>query len=145
MDAATAKQFLISKVLQEAEFSHVQLSEIEKKMLYFTEENPKRPDFLEINAEFERDYDADEYEDKIASLLRNSRERDTQSFANQEQEWKDAIDTLRKEDHYILVMVRLAFGYGAGSGRKHRFRDFVIYVAIGIGLVVALLWWSSKG
>ena len=66
MDSVAAKQFLISKVIQEAELSNVQLSETERKMLYFTEAQPSLPDILDVNAEFERAYDADEYEDKIA-------------------------------------------------------------------------------
>ena len=57
MDAVAAKQFLISKIVQEAESSHVQLSEIERKMLYFTEAHPSLPDVLEVNAAFERDYE----------------------------------------------------------------------------------------
>jgi hypothetical protein len=37
MDPTVAKQFLISKVVGEAESEHIPLSEIETKMLYFTE------------------------------------------------------------------------------------------------------------
>lgn len=139
MDAVSAKQFLISKVLQEAESSHVQLSEIERKMLYFTEVHPSLPDIFEVNAEFERDYDADEYENKMAQLLKNARARDTHMSPSLEQEWKEAINALKKEDHYILVMVGLAFGDGARSSSEHRTRDFLIYIAIGIGLVLLLV------
>jgi hypothetical protein len=139
MDAVAAKQFLISKVLQEAESSHVQLSEVERKMLYFTEVHPSLPDILEVNAEFERDYDADEYENKIAQLLKGARAQDRQTSPIREQEWKDALDALKKEDHYILVMVGIAFGYGSRSSNEHRTRDFLIYIAIAIGLVLCLL------
>jgi hypothetical protein len=136
MDAVTAKQFLISKILQEAESSHVQLSEVERKMLYFTEIHPSLPDIREVNAEFERDYDADKYENKIAQLLSNARARDTARSPGQEHAWNEALDALRKEDHYILVMVGLAFGYRASSSNGHRVRDFLIYVSIGIALVL---------
>lgn len=139
MDAVAAKQFLISKVLQEAESSHVHLSEIERKMLYFTEVHPSLPDIHEVNAEFERNCNADEYEHKVAQLLKNARARDTNISPSREQDWKEAFDALKKEDHYILVMVGLAFGYGAPSGNGHRVRDFLIYIAIGIGLVLSLV------
>ena len=142
MNAASAKQFLISKVMQEAEASHVQLSEVETKMLYFTEMHPTLPDIGEVNAEFERDYDADEYEGKIARLLKSARLRDSRLSSTQEQEWNEALNALKKEDHYILVMVSQAFGSSSGTG--HRFRDFVIYIAVGISVVVAMLWWSFK-
>lgn len=47
MDGATAKQFLISKVIEEAEIEGVALSDIEKKMLHFTEVNSPPPDVYE--------------------------------------------------------------------------------------------------
>jgi hypothetical protein len=141
MDTATAKEFLISRVVQEAESSHVQLSDIERKMLYFTESPPSLPDILEVNAEFERNYDVDEYEDKIAQLLKNARSHDGQISPNGEDEWKAALGAMRKEDHYILVMCSQAFGpsYGRKRGSEHRVRDFLIYVAVGVGLVLFLL------
>jgi hypothetical protein len=50
MDPTSAKQFLISKVVEEAEFEHVALSETEKKMLCFTEVHPSLPDIYEVYA-----------------------------------------------------------------------------------------------
>ena len=76
MDPTAAKQFLISKVLEESDYQHVSLSEVERKMLYFTEIGPSLPNIYEVNAEFERSYDPNEYESKIASLLRGARNRD---------------------------------------------------------------------
>jgi hypothetical protein len=138
MDATGAKQFLISKVIGEAEVEQVNLSEVERKMLYFTEVHPTLPDIYEVNAEFERDYDGDEYEAKIAALLKNACTRDAQSSPSREQVWKDALDALKHEDHYILVMVGQAFGFGSHSVGGHRLRDFLIYIAVGVGLVLFL-------
>ena len=76
MEPTAAKQFLISRVIEEAGVEQVSLSEVEKKMLYFTEVHPSLPDIYEVNTEFERDYDSDEYEAKIAGLLKNARDRD---------------------------------------------------------------------
>jgi hypothetical protein len=135
VDAIAAKQFLISKVLQEAELSNVQLSETERKMLYFTEAQPSLPDILEVNADFERAYDADEYEDKIADLLKKARKRDIQISPSSAQKWEKAIDALRKQDHYILVMVAQAFGAGSRVGKGGRLTDFLVYIAVAIGLV----------
>jgi hypothetical protein len=138
MDPTAAKQFLISKVLEESDYQHVSLSEVERKMLYFTEIGPSLPNIYEVNAEFERSYDPNEYESKIASLLRGARNRDRDRSQSFEQPWKDALETLRKEDHYILVMVRQAFGATSTVNSQNRFRDLLIYVAIGIGLVLTL-------
>jgi hypothetical protein len=138
MNSVDAKQFLIGRVIEEAELEQVRLSEVESKMLYFTEVSPSLPDIYEVNAEFERNYDADEYEDKVAGLLKSARDRDGRTSPVREQEWKDALDTLRKEDHYILVMAAQAFGTGSNTGMGNRSRDILIYIAVGIGLVLAL-------
>jgi hypothetical protein len=137
MDSVAAKEFLISRVVQQAGLERAMLSEVERKMLYFTEVHPSLPDIHEVNAEFERDYDADEYEAKIAGLLRNARNRDRNESAAKEQEWEEALDALKKEDHYLLVMVRQAFS-GASPTTGSRLRDFAIYSAVGIGLVLIL-------
>jgi len=56
-----------------------------------------------------------------------------------EQEWKDALDALKKEDHYILVMVPQAFGVGLAVSGGKRFCDLHIYAAIGVGLVLTVI------
>lgn len=140
MDATAAKQFFISRVIAEADFERVNLSELEKKMLYFTEVHPTLPDIYDVNAEFERDYDSDEYEAKIARLLKNARNRDSRCDPNSEQVWKDALDTLKNEDHYILVLLYCAFPeYRKSLLPTHRVRDYMIYIAIGIALVLGII------
>jgi hypothetical protein len=140
MDSIAAKQFLISKIVEEATLENVPLSEIETKMLHFSEAHPSLPDLYEANAEFERNYDSGEYEAKVAALLKSARDRDQKSSPVQGQEWKDTINALQKEDHYILVMVHQAFGAGsAATKRGHRLRDFAIYVAIGVAFVAIVL------
>ena len=141
MDTVAAKQFLISRVTAEAELERVPLSDVEKKMLHFTEVHPSLPDIYDVYAEFERDYNSDEYEKKVAGLLKNARDNDRKQSAGAEQPWKDALNALRAEDHYILVMTGQAFGFGSES-RGSRFRDFLIYISIGVGVVLLLFLWS---
>ncbi len=111
------------------------------KMLYFSEVHPSRPDISDVNAEFEKGYDADEYENKITALLKNARDRDKRQSDMQGQQWRDAIDALKHEDHYLLVMADRAFP----KDRKailptHRVRDYVIYIAVGLTVVfIAIL------
>jgi hypothetical protein len=138
MNSADAKQFLIGPVIEEAELQQVSLSEVERKMLYFTEVSPSLPDICDVNAEFERNYDAGEYEEKVAALLKNARDRDGRTSSDRKQDWKDALNALKKEDHYILVMVRQAFGAGSQTRKGKRSRDILIYIAVGIGLVLIL-------
>ena len=140
MEPIAAKQFLISKVIEEAGFENVILTEVERKMLHFTEVHPSLPDIYDVNREFERDYDSDEYERKITSLLRKSRARDLGRSSGQGQQWKDAVDALREEDHYILVMVYMAFPeFRSSLLPTHRVRDYLIYIAIGVGLVLVVI------
>ena len=131
MDPAAAKRFLISKVIDEAALEHISLSDIEKQMLQFSEVHPLLPSLYEVNAEFDRDYDADEYEDKITRLLKKARERAGKAAGSAEQEWKDALDALKGEDHYILVMVHQAFG---GSPRSRGRPQYLL-----IALILAFL------
>ena len=144
VDPIAAKQFLISRVIEEAELEHIPLSEVERKMLSFTEVHLSLPDIYEVNAEFEGNYDSDEYESQIAELLKNAGDRDRKRSPDQDKMWKDVLDALRDEDHYILVMVGQAFGVGSASSGGSRFRDVLVYVVVGITIVLfavlAVLW-----
>jgi len=146
MDAMGAKEFFISKIIGEAQFARTQLSEIERKMLYFTEVHPSIPGISEINAEFEQRYDSDEYEAKIVRLLKDARKRDSESSPSWKQDWRDAIDSLKHEDHYILVLLYSAFPeYRSALLPTHRVRDYVLYIAIGIAVVfvsIGIAVWS---
>jgi hypothetical protein len=140
MNSAAAKEFLIARVTKEAEMENVRLSEVERKMLYFTEVHPSLPDIYEVNAEFERTCDSDEYEEKIIGLLKKARDRDAEQSLAQGQQWEDAIHALKDEDHYILVMVYRAFPqFRKTMLPTHRVRDYVIYVAIGIAVVLVVI------
>jgi hypothetical protein len=103
-----AKEFLVGGIVAEAERLSVPLSEIEKKMLYFSEIAWTLPDIWEVNAAFDRDYDQAEYEQKIAKLIRSlraeARKRNTRELAA----WEEAVHVLRQEDHYLLVMIDVA-------------------------------------
>jgi hypothetical protein len=60
-----AKEFLVSRIIEEARKRHVRLSELERKMLYFSEGHPTLPDIMEVNEKFEAEYDNEKYETKI--------------------------------------------------------------------------------
>jgi hypothetical protein len=143
MEPTTAKQFLIDKVIEQAKLENVPFSEIEQKMLYFTEAYPSLPDIYEVNEEFERSHNADEYETKVALLLKSARSRDQSQSPQQEQQWEDALSTLAHQDHYILVMTNQAFGVMRSTGDRSRFRGFLVYIGVGVGLVILILWFIA--
>ena len=64
-----AKEFLISQIVEEAQRQNIPLSEVERKMLYFTESGWTLHDIMKVNEDFDREYDQDEYERKIAKLV----------------------------------------------------------------------------
>jgi glutaredoxin-related protein len=100
-----AKEFIISRIAQEARRHNTSLSELERKMLYFSEVCPTLPDMMEVAEKFEAEYDTEKYEKKIRDLSRKAFERDRKESPEIAQLWRDAIKVLRKEDHYVLVML----------------------------------------
>jgi hypothetical protein len=103
--AESAKEFLISKVLRQADDDGVLLSDLEKRMLSFSEGSGSAAD-TEAVEQFENEYDSDAYEAKIARLLRRAYHRDAK--LGQKPRWDDAVRALRSEDWYIVVMLQQA-------------------------------------
>jgi len=103
-DAREAKEFLAARIVAEAKSEGVPLSEVECKMLYFSETGWTLPDIAEVSDQFDRDCNREEYEKKIATLIRNARKRARKEDKLESEAWSDAIRILRKEDHYLLVM-----------------------------------------
>ena len=87
-----AKDFLVQQVVEQAALECVPLTDIEKRMMYFT------------NDELEGWYETWEYEARISRLLHHSykrlRDEDTEGATN----WRQAIGALRGDDHYLLVL-----------------------------------------
>ena len=72
MDPQAAKQFFINRVIEEAAMTGVPMSTVENQMLSFSEVHSSSPDAYEINEQFERDYDGDDYEAKVVDLLKRA-------------------------------------------------------------------------
>lgn len=131
-NAREAKEFLISRIVAEALREDAPLSEVERKMLYFTESGWTLPDISSVSEDFDRDYDQNEYEKKIAKLIRKAAKHDRKESHDEYEAWWDAIRFLKKEDHYILVMIRIAGLRPAGDQLK--------LFATGLAIVICLLW-----
>lgn len=106
MDVTTAKQFLVSKIVEQAQRDGVALSDLEMRMVLFSEiSDPAQA--KELSAEFDGKYDTDEYEAKIAELFRHAYAQAKENL-EQKREWEDALQAVRAEDFYGLVMVDMA-------------------------------------
>jgi hypothetical protein len=98
----SAKQFLLSKVLEQAQRDGVSFSEIEKRMLLFSEQSASDGD-LQAEREFDAECDDQQYEAKITRLFRRAYAHDKKNL--DENSWKEALDALSEADVYALVMV----------------------------------------
>ncbi len=132
-----AKEFLISEIVAEAQRENVPLSEVERKMLYFTESGWTLPDMMKVSEDFDRQYDQPGYEKKIAKLVTKADRRIRKSSREEYDRWQNAIRFLEREGHYILVMIRLA-------GLRPR-GDQLRLFATGLGIVTCLLTWTYLG
>jgi hypothetical protein len=126
-----AKEFLISELVAEAQRENVALSEVERKMLYFTESGWTLPDMMQVSEDFDREYDQAEYERKIAKLITKADTRIRNGSREDYDRWWAAIRFLQREDHYISVMIRLA-------GLRPR-GDQLRLFATGLGIVTCIL------
>ena len=102
-----AKEFLVARIVEEANREGVPLSEVERKMLYFSETGWTLPNMMEVNEEFDRNYDQDDYERKITGLISNFEKRTRAENKQEWNTWTSAVRTLSEEDHYLLVMMNL--------------------------------------
>jgi hypothetical protein len=130
MKTKPAKDFLVQQTTEQAALENVPLSEIEKRMMYFTESdaascgNP-----AELNEEFEAQHNTAEYEAKISRLLHHARSRLKEEDPERARNWDQSIRTLRKGDHYILVL------WDVKPPNEHTVRDS--FKLLGIGTLVA--------
>jgi hypothetical protein len=112
-----ALDYVAGKIAAEAKRQGVPLSEVERKMLYFSETDWTLPGILEVNAEFERDYDEDEYERKICSLGQAIEAQLKNASAEESDLWYEAIRKLTDGDRYLLVLLNPRLVPAAASGR----------------------------
>jgi hypothetical protein len=137
MNTKEAKDFLAQQTAEQAALDSVPFSDIEKRMMYFTESDDASCDNpLEVNNEFEAQYDGAEYEAKISRLLHHAYDRLKVKAPERKRMWDLAVRELRKGDHYFLVL------WDIKPPSEHPRLDFFkllacsLLVAIGIGIAV---------
>ena len=105
-----AKEFFISKVLQEAEQQGLVLSKAEKYMLAWSESDPSFVIDNELNEQFEKEITQAEFEKKIQALIKQAYEKDISKDKHMKETYRTAYKALRQGDHFILVMIDDAIG-----------------------------------
>ena len=82
----------------------VPFSDLERRMMYFTEIEEMPEDPIQLNEEFEAEYDSDEYEAKISKLLHHALARIKKENPEAARQWNQAVKVLNKGDHYLSVL-----------------------------------------
>lgn len=129
-----AMDFLVGKIVTEAQREGIPFSEVERKMLYFSETAWTLPDIAKVNEEFDRDYEQAPYEKKVSSLIRRLRAADRKANQHESEAWMRAVRRVRDGDHYILVMIDQA--EAPESSQAHILRLGLITL---IGCCIALV------
>jgi len=99
-----AKQFAVKLIRSEAERQGILLSELERKMLYFSETGWTLPDMTEVAQTFENECNSTEFEKKIRTLTERLRKRLESEDRQTLKAWSDALRKLSEGDHYLLVL-----------------------------------------
>jgi len=133
-----AKVFLASRIAEEADREGIPLTEIERKMLYYSETGWTLPDMVEVKATFDRDYDRRLFETRMARLIRRARSRLRGGDTTEYEKWQLAIQELREQDHYVLALIAAA----PPTGEVTR---LVITALVIIGVILVALFLVSRG
>jgi hypothetical protein len=104
MRAREAKDFLVAQTAEQAALEGIPLSDLEKRMMYFTETGECPEDPLALNEEFEKEYDTDEYETKVKKLLANAHRRLKEERSPEVAKWQEGLKALDQTDDYILIL-----------------------------------------
>ena len=132
MKVREAKDFLVQQVTEQASLEGIPLSDLEKRMMYFTEGKDAVEDPATLNDEFEAQYDSLKYEKKISRLMRQAYKRLKKEKPESALMWDKAIRTLRQGDHYMLVM----WGHPLSHSSL---RDWLVFVAIGLPIAIVMV------
>ena len=149
-----AKDFLAARIASEKRGGEP-LSEVERKMLYFSEADWTLPDIQTVSLEFDRDYDQNEYEQKISMLVRKVVARSRPEDVDESEAWNEALLKLSAGDHYLTILTNLAreapnLGHGfiptlaapAVPSPHDRIKLWATAFAILIGIFAAILFYT---
>lgn len=97
-----AVSFLLSRIAEQASKEAIPLTGIELKQLSFSEETASAEEIAAAK-DFDVANDSDQFEEKIAQLLRHAFDDDVQN--GKRVIWEKHLAALRDHDIYVLVMV----------------------------------------
>lgn len=132
MHVREAKDFLVQQAAEQAALEGVPLSDLEKRMMYFTETDECPEDPIKLNEEFKAQCDATAFEEKVSQLLAHARLRLKRENPELARFWDQADETLWQGDHYLVVLC----GLSRSSRISARTLFLLLFRLTALGLVV---------
>ena len=105
-----AKKFFADKIIVEASRQGISLSDAQRYMLFWSESDADFKINPKMNAAFERENTDNDYERMVVKLIKKAYHRDINTDKTLRDDWRKAYSTLKKGDHYILVMLKYSLG-----------------------------------
>lgn len=96
-----AKQFIIAKIVEEAQREGKPLSDREYRLLNYSSEPEEATDADPADLA----KDQDEFEKRIARLIKRATKRCRTDGSEEYARWCDAVRLVKKQDHYLVVMI----------------------------------------
>ncbi|MBI5204161.1 MAG: hypothetical protein HZA11_04505 [Nitrospirae bacterium] len=107
---STAKAFFVDRIIQQAEREGMPLSKAQRYMLSWAETDPSFVVDMELSEQCEVEIPQPDYEKKIQGLIERMYKRDIETNKDMKETYKEAYKTLKKGDHFILIMIGDAIG-----------------------------------
>lgn len=133
-----AKQFLADKIYQESEIQNAPLSEIDRRLLRFSEQDPGSEKGIPEDVLYGVDY---AWETRMTALLKQAWQRDKENPLER-QNYLDAMDRLKGSGHYIQVIagpVFDRFGFSSASAFPQiSVQKILLWAALGVVVFFAI-------
>ena len=150
MRVLEAKDFLVQQTAEQAALENVPLSDLEKRMMYFTETEECPEDPIALNDAFEAEYDTDEYEAKLSKLMHHAHSRIKKENREAAGKWNEAIQQLSKGDHYILILCNEGLDLVPGVSTERPPYDSlkllgtaILVIVLGLGVIAAVTFFAD--
>lgn len=105
-----AKEFFVSKNCQRSKARERPALRGRTQDALLFRDQLELPNIASVSEVFDREYGQDKYEKKITHLIREAATHDRNQSPELYNQWWDAIPSLQRGDHYILVMISLGCG-----------------------------------
>ena len=137
-----AKKFLSQRISETARRNGVPFDDLEEKMLYWTSDHED----MDLAKKFSEKHNDDDYEKKVAHLLKNAYEYNLKMGSFDLQRYKDAYIALQQGDHYLTVLLDESIGNQISPPGSHwlgkpsnSIRDYLNLILTGLTLFAVFL------